>query len=195
MKSTRGYTMRARAQAMERNQRRILDAAVELLKARMRADIRLEDVARAAGTTVPTVLRAFGSRAELLDRALRETLQDIRTDLRRAEPGDIDASVTAWFDHYERYGDLVVRNLADESNPDVGPIVRTGRERHRGHVLRQLGPHLGDVPPEEREQRLDALVCACDVYTWKLLRRDMGRPRAQAERTMRQMIRALLGDG
>jgi hypothetical protein len=37
------------------------------------------------------------------------------------------------------------------------------------------------------------LVCASDVYTWKLLRLDMRRPRAAAEATMRRTIESLLG--
>lgn len=97
--------------------------------------------------------------------------------------------MAAWFDHYEEYGDLVVRNLADETDPDVAPIVAIGRARHRAHVERQLGP----LPAELPEPLLDALVCACDVYTWKLLRRDMRRSRAAAEATMTLMIRSLLG--
>ena len=181
--------MRARARAVEESRRRILDAAVGLLKARLRSDVRLEDVAAAAGVSVPTVLRAYGSRKALLDRALAETLEAIGADLLRAEPGDVAGSVTAWFDHYEAYGDVVVRNLADESDPAVAPMVEIGRARHRGHVARQLGPLRPGMPGA----LLDALVCACDVYTWKLLRRDMGRSRAAAEATMTLMIRSLLG--
>ncbi|MQA87088.1 MAG: TetR/AcrR family transcriptional regulator [Streptosporangiales bacterium] len=192
MESPRQYTMRARAQAAEATRRRILESAAELLKGRLRSDIRLEDVARGARVSVQTVLRVFGSRAHLLDLALEETLRAMSVDLRGPEPGDVEGSVSAWFDHYEQFGDVVVRNLADESDPAVGPIVEIGRARHRRHVERQLGPQLASVPAERRARLLDALVCACDVYTWKLLRRDMGRPRAQAEATMSLMIKSLL---
>jgi hypothetical protein len=40
---------------------------------------------------------------------------------------------------------------------------------------------------------LDCLICACDVYTWKLLRRDMGRSRSDAEARVRQMVSGILG--
>lgn len=181
--------MGARARAVEESRRRILDATVDLLRARLRSDVRLEDVASAAGVSVPTVLRAYGSRKALLDRALTSTLDGMATGLRRAAPGDVEGSVAAWFDHYEEYGDVVVRNLAEEGDPAVGPIVAIGRARHREHVARQLGP----LRPEMPGALLDALVCVCDVYTWKLLRRDMGRTRAAAEATMAMMIRSLLG--
>ncbi|MGI5417938.1 TetR/AcrR family transcriptional regulator [Actinomadura luteofluorescens] len=189
----RTYTMRARAQSADETRRRVLDAAVRLLGSRLRSDIRLEDVAAEAGVSVPTVLRAYGSRARLIELALEKVLEGIGAELRQPEPGDVPGSVSAWFDHYEKYGDAVVRNLADEADPAVAPIVQIGRTRHRRHVERQLGPRLDAVPEERRAMVVDALVCACDVYTWKLLRRDMGRSRTEAEATMALMIESLLG--
>lgn len=185
--------MRVRADAAEESRRRILAAAVDLLTSRLRSDVHLDEVARRAGVSVQTVLRAYGSRSALLDRALEEALREIAGELDRGDPGDVEGSVSAWFDHYERVGDLVVRNLADESDPAVAPIVRIGRARHRRRVQRQFGPQLARVPAGDREPLVDALVCVCDVYAWKLLRRDMGRSRRQAEATMTRMVRALLG--
>lgn len=185
--------MRARADAVEEGRRRILDAAVRLMRARLRSDIRLDDVAAEAGVSVPTVLRAFGSRKALLDEALAGVTAAMGADLTRPEPGDVPGSVTAWFDHYEEYGDVVVRNLAAESDPAVAPIVEIGRARHRAHVERQLAPGLAAVPEERRTALVDALVCATDVYVWKLLRRDMGRSRTAAEAAMALMITSLLG--
>ncbi|NKZ03593.1 TetR/AcrR family transcriptional regulator [Actinomadura latina] len=188
----RSYTQGARARSAEATRQRILDAAVTLLSSRLRSDVRLEDVAAGAGVSVPTVLRVYGNRGRLIELALEKVLEEMGDELRRPEPGDVAASVTAWFDHYEKFGDVVVRNLADESDPAVAPIVRIGRTRHRRHVESQLGPRLAAVPEERRAMVVDALVCACDVYTWKLLRRDMGRARAEAEATMTLMIESLL---
>ncbi|QWF83899.1 TetR/AcrR family transcriptional regulator [Amycolatopsis sp. CA-230715] len=192
MKSGRTYTQRARAESAEATRRRILLAAVGLLRARLRTDIRLADVAAEAKVSVQTVLRAFGSRDELLEVALTELLAEFGHALDQAEPGDVDGSVTAWFDHYEQVGEIVTRNLADESAPAVARIAAIGRERHRARVLRQLAPQLREVPPSRRARVEDALVCACDVYTWKLLRRDMGRPRPEAEATMALMITGIV---
>jgi AcrR family transcriptional regulator len=189
----RPYTMRARAESVEATRRKTLDAAVRLLKARLRSDIRLEDVAAEAGVSVPTVLRAFGSRKALLDDALAGALESMGAELRRPEPGDVPGSVASWFDHYEEFGDAVVRNLAEESDPAVAPIVKIGRARHRAHVERQFAAWLSGLPAGRRRPLVDALVCATDVYTWKLLRRDMGRSRAAAEAAVTMMIRSLLG--
>jgi AcrR family transcriptional regulator len=188
----RSYTMGARARSAEATRLRILDAAVTLLSSRLRSDIRLEDVAAEAGVSVPTVLRAYDSRARLIELALEKVLEGMGAELEQPEPGDVAGSVSAWFDHYETFGDVVVRNLADEADPAVAPIVRIGRAKHRRHVERQFGARLADVPAERRAMLTDALVCACDVYTWKLLRRDMGRPRAEAEATVALMIESLL---
>ncbi|MFD2467848.1 TetR/AcrR family transcriptional regulator [Amycolatopsis silviterrae] len=193
MNSARPYRMRARAEAAEDTRRRVFDAAAGLLRQRLRADIRLEDVATGAGVTVQTVLRVAGSKAELFRVAFEHILAEIAGQLQGAEPGDVDAAVRTWFDHYEQFGDVVVRTLADETDPAVGPIVEVGRAKHRQRVDHVLGPLLANRAADERARVLDALVCASDVYTWKLLRRDFGRSRADAEAAMRLMIESIAG--
>lgn len=194
MKSARPYTMRARADAAAATKQRVLDATVELLRSRLRSDVRLEDIAGRAGVSVQTVLRLYGRRDDLVDLALERTLGEIADELDRAEPGDVEASISAWFDHYERVGDVVARNVADERDPAAAPLVRIGRTRHRRRVERQFGPQLARLSDDRRGLVTDALVCACDVQTWKLLRRDMGRSRQHAEATMCAMVTALLGE-
>lgn len=190
---TRTYTMRARADAAEATRQRIMVATVGLLRSRFRSDIRLDDIAAAAGVSVQTVLRVYGHRSRLIDGAVDEVTRQIGEQLDRAPVGDIAASVSAWFDHYEQFGEVVVRNLADENDPAVAPIVATGRTRHRRRVRRQFAPQLAAKPAAERRQLVDALVCVCDVYTWQLLRHGIGRSRPEAEATMAHMISSVLG--
>ena len=40
---------------------------------------------------------------------------------------------------------------------------------------------------------VNALHAATDVYTWKLLRRDLGLARAETERTIVQLVEGVLG--
>jgi AcrR family transcriptional regulator len=194
MKSSRSYTQGVRAIGAERTRARIRAAAVRSLRERLRADIRLDDIAAEAEVSVQTVLRVFGSKKDLLAAALEDVLGEMAGELRQAEPGDVAGSVRSWFDHYERVGDIVVGNLADERDPSVAPIVEIGRTRHRAHVVEQFAPQLAGRDKADRDRLVDALVCVCDVYTWKLLRRDMGRSRRGAEATMTMMINALLGE-
>ncbi|WP_165967012.1 TetR/AcrR family transcriptional regulator [Actinomadura sp. 7K507] len=192
MNSSRPYTMGVRAERAERTRRAILAAAVTQLKGRLRSDIRLDDIAAQAGVTVQTVLRVFGSKARLFQVALDEVITEMRLTFEQAEPGDVVAAVRTWFDHYEEFGDVVIANLADEHDRAVAPVVRIGRERHRERVETVLAPQLARFTGARRDQVIDALVCACDVYTWKLLRRDMRRPREEAEVIMRMMISSIL---
>ena len=46
--------------------------------------------------------------------------------------------------------------------------------------------------PAERRRTLAALHAATDVYTWKLLRRDLGHGRRATQRIMTDMVRAIL---
>ncbi|ONI88887.1 hypothetical protein ALI22I_18175 [Saccharothrix sp. ALI-22-I] len=177
--------MRARAESAQHTKRRILEAAQGLLRERLSMDVRLEDVAERAGVAVQTVLRHFGTRELLLRDALAGE-QARTTAQRAAAPGDIDASIAALVDHYEEVGDLVVRRLAEEDrDPELARRLTMGREEHRRWVHRQFGPQLDD-------RLVDALVVVCDVYAWKLLRRDLGRGRGDVETVMRRTVRSLL---
>ncbi|MGH3350407.1 MAG: TetR/AcrR family transcriptional regulator [Nocardioides sp.] len=187
--------MASRAESAERTKQRIRAAAASQLRARLRSDIRLDDIAADAGVTVQTVLRVHGSKAELFRVAFEDLVAEMRDGFTHVEPGEIGAAVRAWFDHYEEFGGVVLISLADEHLPEVAPIVATGRRRHRQWVETVLAPQLRQVATADRGRVLDALVCATDVYFWKLLRRDMGRSRDEAEDTMEHTIRALLGAG
>ncbi len=182
--------MRARAAAAEATRRRILEAVVTLLKSRFRSDIRLEDIAEGAQVTVQTIINVFGSRSELLDMAFATLLQEIREQRLRAEPGDLKGAVGALLDHYEQFGDLVARNLAERADPE---LIAVGRAGHRQWVQRQFEAQIAQVDPTRRRSLTDELVCVCDVYTWKLLRRDMGRSRPGTEKTILSLVNAVVG--
>lgn len=191
MKTTRRYTMTARAEAVERTRLRILDATVALADTKLIPEISLDDVAGAAAVSVQTVLRRFGSRAGLLE-AARQHAMDQVTEERRTPAGDVDAAVRIVVDHYERRGDGVLVMLAQEhADETVRAVTAGGRAMHRAWVTDAFAPHLpGD--DDERTAAIDLLAVATDVYTWKQLRRDRGLSRARTEERMRHLVRALL---
>lgn len=184
----RVYNMKMRAAMAEATRQRILEVTAGLLRTRFRSEIRLEDIALGAEVTVQTVLNVFGSRSVLLDEALTEMLSVLRAQRLRAEPGNTTAAIAALVDHYEEFGDLVIRNLVEQADPE---LIETGRIGHRNWVRRQFAPNLTRFDNKAQRTLVDALVCACDVYTWKLLRRDMGRNRDQTEATMRALVRGI----
>ena len=181
--------MRARAAAAETTRRRILEVAVTLLKSRFRSEIRLEDIAGGAQVTVQTIINVFGSRSELLDEALASLLDDLRVQRLRAEPGDLEGAVAALVDHYEQFGDLVIRNLSEQADP---ALIETGRAGHRRWVQRQFAAQIARLDATRHRSLIDELVCVCDVYIWKLLRRDMGRSRPETEKTILSMVNAIV---
>jgi AcrR family transcriptional regulator len=193
MKVARPYVMRARAESAEGTRRRVLDAAVDELWERRLIDVRLEDIAERAGVTVQTVLRISGSKSGLVDLAWNVLRDRIVSQRETAEPGDVNGIISALFDHYEAMGDFVIRNLADEGRvPELHEGLERGRRVHRLSMRRQFAPQLASRAAQERRLVLDCLVAACDVYTWKLLRRDLGRTRKQAEECVRRMVAGIL---
>ena len=195
MKATRPYVMRVRADSTDATRQRILDAAVDGLWRRQPSEVRLEDVATAAGVTVQTVLRVFGNKSDLLASASAQLRDRIVEQRESAAPGDIVGTVSALFDHYEDMGDFVIRNLADEEAlPELRDMLQEGRRVHRRSMQRQFAPQLAGHA-DDGGLLLDALVIACDVYTWKLLRRDAGKSRDDAEASVRFMVSRILEVG
>jgi AcrR family transcriptional regulator len=188
--AARTYRMTARARGVEQTRDRILDAVVALHLERLSSDISLADMAAAAGVSVQTVLRHFGTRDSLVEAARERAVADVQEE-RRTEPGDVSGAVRAVVDHYERLGDGVLMLLAQEGTEAfAAEITSRGRAMHRQWVVDSFGPAL----PAERdaEEVVDLLVVATDVYTWKLLRRDRRLSAARTRERMEALVRAVL---
>jgi AcrR family transcriptional regulator len=186
MKTTRTYTMGARAQAVEDNRRRIVESLVTLAGRRPFSDISLEDIAGAAGVSVQTVLRQYGSREGLFALAMEQATDDI-VESRHTPPGDVDAAVRTVVQHYEDRGRTALLMLGQESYDDTARrATDLGKQIHRDWVREAFAPATDDVTV------LDLLVVATDVYTWKLLRLDRGHSPAATEQRMHDLVQAIL---
>ncbi len=181
--------MGARAQSVEDTRTRIREALFELGTTRVLSDISLEDVAHEAGVSVQTVLRHFGSRAALIESNIEYAIDRVVRE-RVAPEGDVDTALAVLIDHYELRGDTVMLMLAQESaDEQVHRLTENGRRMHRDWVRSTFAPVVAD-----REDLLDLLVVATDVYTWKLLRRDRAYSRATTEQRMKALVRAVTSD-
>ena len=188
--SLRTYRMTARADAVAETRARIIDAVVALHEHRVSSDISLGDIAGEAGVSVQTVLRHFGSRDGLLEAALERVTAAVE-DERRSEAGDVAGAVRAVVDHYEHRGDGVLLLLAQEgSEAFAAHVTSNGRRMHRRWVQESFGPLLPHGAA--REEAVDLLVVATDVYTWKLLRRDRGLSLPRTRARMETLVRAVL---
>jgi AcrR family transcriptional regulator len=184
--------MGARAEAAAETGRRILQATMELYTERFYDQVSLEDVAERAGVTVQTVLRRFGSKEKLIFAAAEEARRRVRSQRDRAPVGDVAGAVKVLVETYEEHGDRYLRLLAQEERvPAFRLITDTGRAHHYECVERDFAPLLAERTGPERERLLAQLIAICDLYFWKLLRRDLGLSREQTELTIIEAIRAL----
>ena len=193
-KIKRRYVMTARAAKADATRARIRASAMQLYRERAIEDFTLEEVAQHAGTTVQTVLRAFGSKDELVYAALEE-LAASGVPITPTAPGDVAAAVKAIYDIYEGMGDLVIQRLNDERRrPALKPGLDQGRENHRDVVKTLFAPQLERQSGGARAQLLNILLVATDVYVWKLLRRDRVLSRAAAEAIVCRMIEGVTNE-
>jgi AcrR family transcriptional regulator len=187
----RPYRMSARAEAAAATRERLLAAAWEQFAARPYDDVVLQEIAAAAGVTVQTLHLRFGSKEELFSAAFAWWgVREIATR-NEAPVGDVPAAIANLFDHYESQGTAVLRMLSQEERiAAVAEMTAAGRAYHQAWVEKTLGPLLRGMRGPRRQRRLAALVVATDVFTWKLLRRDIGLKREEAESVVAEMVGA-----
>jgi AcrR family transcriptional regulator len=190
----RPYQMRARAEATAETGRRILGAVIELHTERFFDQVSLEDIAERAGVTVQTVIRRFGNKERLIEAATEMANKQVVRQRDQAPVGDIEGAVKNLLDHYEEWGDGVLRLLAQEERvPAFRSVTDAGRALHYQWVERTFAPLLAERTGKARRRLLAELIVICDVYFWKLLRRDLGLSREQTDLAIRETILALKG--
>jgi AcrR family transcriptional regulator len=191
---TRAYRQQLRARQTDANTERIVNAGVTLIKTSRRlADITLEDIARASGVTVRTILRRFGSRDGVLEAALQPLQTEVKGMRVETPPGDLEAAIASLLDQYEQMGDFNIRALeAEDLLPLAHRGLELGRRSHREWLEFAFAPELDKLPVPEREARRLALYAATDIYLWKLLRRDLKRSREETHDTLCRLVRGVL---
>jgi AcrR family transcriptional regulator len=191
----RPYRMRARAEAAAETGRRILEATIELHRERYFDQVSLEDIAERAGVTVQTVIRRFGSKERLIEAAAEEGKRRVIRQRDQAPVGDVGGAVENLVEHYEEWGESALRLLAQEERvPAFREITDAARALHHEWVERTFAPLLAERAGAARLRLLAELIAICDVYFWKLLRRDMGLSREQTELALKETILPLKGE-
>ena len=189
MKTTRTYTMDARAQSTAATRDRIVRAARRLFTAHRYEDVTLAAIAEASGVSHQTVLNHFDSKEGVV-RGVADFLKEQTAAARRAEPGDVDGAVRVLVADYERMGDANVRWATSGLDALAEPLD-DARAFHQGWLVELFGDRL-PRSGKARQRAVNALHAATDVYTWKLLRRDLGLSRAETEKTMVDLVVGVL---
>ena len=184
--------MAVRGEKAAARRQQILDAARDLMDTHS-ADFTLANIAAAAGTSVQTVLRAFGNKEGLIVEAVVGSPASLPTAQLAPQPASVREAVSEVFDDYEDIGDRVIWVLAQEHRIDgLQEVAEQGRQHHRAWVDDAFAEHLTRLRGAERRRVALALAAATDVYVWKLLRRDLGLDRTGAEAIVERLVRGVV---
>lgn len=189
----RHYRMVDRAASAAATGERILDAAAEAFWKRPGEQVSLDDVARRAGVSVQTVIRRFRGKDGLVAAAIERESERVRAERDPTAVRDVAGAVDQLIAHYEAMGDAVLKMLAEEVRaPALREVAESGRRFHREWCESVFASTLAGLTGASRDRRLAQLVAVCDVYTWKLLRRDAGLGRRETELALLELIEPLL---
>jgi AcrR family transcriptional regulator len=184
--------MSSRAEGTARTRERLLEAAMRHFVTRPFEEVRLREIAEEAKVTAPTLHAHFHSKEELFVSAYMWWGQGQMADRDAAPAGDPPRAVKILFDHYEADGDGILRIISQEERIlTIKTMTDAARAVHRQWVARTFAPSLVGLRGSAHERRLSALVIATDLLVWKLLRREMGKSRREAE----QIVVEMIGDG
>lgn len=191
---SRAYDMTKRMESVEGTRRRIAAAALELYEEHDFDAVSLNAIARAAGVSHQTVLNHCGTKAGVVLAAgalFSERIRGLEAD---AVAGDVASVVGTTCRRYEALGDANVRWEAMSSRvPEIAEGLARGRLIFQSWLQDMLGDLMpGDDEPEERRRVLLGLHAALDVFTWKLLRRDLGLSQEQTERQLSDLVLGVL---
>jgi AcrR family transcriptional regulator len=190
--AARSYRMQARAETVGRTRERILAVARDRFFQLPYDEVRLAEIAAAAGVSQQTLLNHFSSKEGLLLAVVEFVAPEIEAIRGPVVPGDVDVAVQALMRQYEALGDANVRLAAvAERIPELARGVEFGRTHHS----LWLEETFADSLPSDRSARrraIAALYAVTDVGTWKLLRRDLGHSRAATAAVLRLLLRGVL---
>ena len=184
--------MVARAQAIEETRHQIIDAATALFGQRPFDLVSLADVARASDLALATVVRQFETKEQLFAATVTDASRVLDAQIAGMPANDPAASVRRGLDGYERFGDAIVRLLAQEDRvPLIREVIEHGRREHAKWVNRAFSDVLERLDTRARKRRFAQLMAATDVLFWKVLRRDLGLSRRETEQAITEIVERL----
>jgi AcrR family transcriptional regulator len=187
--------MVARAEGMAATRDRIVAAARTLALEQAYEDITLAAIAEAGGVSHQTVLNHFESKEGVMAAAAEVLARETGAARDKAVPGDTRGAVAILTREYERFGDANARwAIASERLGSLAPLLDEARAGHQAWLERIFAGAL-PATPAARRRALHALHAATDVYTWKLLRRDLRLSSAATEQVMVDLINGIISGG
>lgn len=186
----RKYNMAERSKQAAQTTNSIITATEQLLTNKSLDEINLKAIAKEAGTTVQTVLRHMNSREGCIEAVAKVVSERVEKQRESSEHDTIENKISGLIRHYESEGKLVLNFLAQEQKGDsiASDLTRKGRTFHRNWVKQSFKKYLA----VKEKDTIDALVAATDIYTWKLLRLDLGRSQNATKRIITKSVKKLV---
>ena len=189
------YTMVARADAMAGTHDRIVHAMLQLALEQAYEDITLAAIAQAADVSHQTVLNHFDSKEGVAAAAAELLARQTGEARAKARLGDVEGAIGVLVREYERIGDANARwAMSAERLGSLAPLLDNARAGHQAWLERIFSEFLPKVPAARR-RAIHALHVSTDVYTWKLLRRDLRLNRTETEAIMIDLVRSIRSAG
>ncbi len=184
--------MVARADSVAATRDRIARATLTLALAQPYEDITLVAIAEASGVSHQTVLNHFGSKEGAAAAAAQVLAKETGEARAKARPGDVKGAIGVLVGEYERIGDANARwAIAAERLGSLAPLLDDARAGHQEWLKWIFGEMLPKTPGGQRRAIL-GLHAATDVYTWKLLRRDLRLTRQETESVIADLVSGVL---
>ena len=186
-----------RAARSHRTRRAILDAMRAL---HAEGDLRptVPRIAARAGVSLRTVWQQFADREALLIEAVRRDREILRSLVSRIDP---DQPLAARVDAFVAQRSRVLEEMtptwraARVHQPFSDQLQRDRKRRNSGgraEVEQVFAPELSTLPPDPREQLVDALHAISLWSFWESLRTDLELSPLGARETLAGTLRALL---
>jgi AcrR family transcriptional regulator len=182
--------MGARAAEVATTRERIAGVMLRLALEQPFEQITLMQIAEAAGVSHQTVLNHFESKEGVAAAAADILARETREARAKARPGDQSGAIAILVGEYERIGDANVRwVMASQQLGALASRLDEARAAHQAWLERVFADRLPTATaPVARRRVLLALHAATDVYTWKLLRRDLRLSREETERIIGDLV-------
>jgi AcrR family transcriptional regulator len=189
-----------RGDRVARTREAIIASALALALAGEVAPI-VRDIAKMAGVSARTVFQHFSDTAELYVAVLSRVLAAVMGEAPDHGTGwPIDERITMIIDQCGDRGERLlpmwtfIETLQRRSS-DAAELVVAMYTANRMQLSRSFDRELTALPPEAREQTLNALAMAHAPESWVVLRQRLGLTVEQARDELRFVTRAIFADG
>jgi len=173
----RPYDLGVRAEAAEATKQAIKAAALKAFAERPFDLVSLREIADEAQVTQQTVLRLFGSKAELLATVTDEGM--VRAEAERDEltrtaetTEDVVRCFVGRYEHEHLADKAIAFDTVRERYPPLLPVIERSRQRQLAWLDKTFASYL---PAGRRRTRCVAqLYATLSPYAWRALRTDCG---------------------